>query len=130
MEMDDIEPGGLPLHHFQHRHVRGEWIRRSVVEAKRLGSSRHQRCRRSAVAAREQSDVMPLPYQLGGQVGHHALGAAIQFWRHALVEWGDLRDSHFDVTYIPKKFELLVTDICLSRVLALPEYREQYLFSP
>ena len=61
-------------------------------QAKCLRARRHQPGARDRVAAREERHIVALPNQLLGQIGDHALGAAVQLWRDALEERRDLCD--------------------------------------
>src|SRR6202034_2636222 len=51
---------------------------------------------RHAVAAGEQCHLVAERHELVGEISHHALAAAVEFWRHGLHEGCDLGNLHME----------------------------------
>ena len=95
--MQHVEFVGDTAHLFEHQHVRGEDVADRRVEAQCARPRSFERRLRVGVAACEQGHVVPQVDERIGEVGHHALGAAIEFRRNGLVQRGNLCDSHWPV---------------------------------
>ena len=95
VEMDHVEVVGALQHLGQHDHMRRQiGLQRGRVQPDRLIPHRHQSRACLGVRRGEQGHVMPQIDEGVGQVGHHALGAAVQPWRHGFVQRCDLGDLH------------------------------------
>ena len=96
VEVDDVEAGDVLEDQLHQPDVVRQRLPavRVAPQGPRAGGDQLRRCLR--VAAGEQRDLVPQPHQLFGQVGDDTLRAAVQLRRHALIQRGDLCDSHDD----------------------------------
>ncbi len=94
MEVQHVEVVGAAPHLVQHREVCGNvGFERRRIEAYGLLAHRHEARRRLCLSTCEQRDVVPLVHQRIGEVGHDALGSAVETRRNRFGEGGDLRDA-------------------------------------
>jgi hypothetical protein len=94
VEVQDVELVRATAHLLEHQRDRGERVADRGIEAQRAPRARDEIRRGLRLAAREERDVVAEPHQLFGEVGHHALRAAVQPRRDALRKRGDLGDLH------------------------------------
>ena len=64
------------------------------VEAQGARAGRHQTRLGDGIPAGKQGHLVALTDQLLGEVGDHALGAAVIWGRHTFEEQGNLSDPH------------------------------------
>jgi hypothetical protein len=78
VEMQDVEAISQALDLFEHNRVVGNVVANIRVEAQRFRAAWHQPCRGFRIPARKKRHVVALPDEFLSEVGHHALGAAIE----------------------------------------------------
>ena len=88
VEMHDVEfVSDYVLEHFiEHHEMMCDLIDATSVESQRFWAARNQIRRRNGIAARKQSDFMPLLHEFFGQIGNDPLGPTVELWRHAFVK--------------------------------------------
>ena len=96
-EVEFLVVAFLP-HALQHHHVQRVGIAHRAVEPQRLRPGRIEFRRGLGIAAGEQGNVVSQRHQFLGQPVHDPFGAAIQFGRNGLRQWGNLRDAHLTVS--------------------------------
>ena len=95
MEMQKIEFVPARMKFMQHGQVSGQVrFQRTRIEPNGLIAYRNQRRPCVGLRTREQRDLVPKLHESVGQVRHDAFGAAIQAWRHRLIQRRDLSDFH------------------------------------
>ena len=77
VKVHDVEAMRGALDLLEHGHMIGKVVASGWVEPQRLFGARYQLGGRIRIAACEERDLMTLPDQFLGEVGDHALGAAI-----------------------------------------------------
>src|SRR5487761_392248 len=93
MAMDYVEEIGPRENGLDEERVQRGCGGRLAAEAHRAVAYCHELGRRARVAAREERHPMPLPDQLFREIRDHALRAAVELWRNALVERRYLSDA-------------------------------------
>ena len=92
--VDDVEVAGALVDAEEHGEVERHGVDRPAAEAQTLRAAGNQARAGDRVPAGEERDVVSAGDQLLGQEGDHPFGPAVAARRDALVERGDLRDSH------------------------------------
>ena len=81
-------------HAFEQQHVRREGVADRRIEAQRARPCGFERRTGFGVAACEQRHIVAEVHERIGEVGHHALGAAVEFRGDCFVQRCNLCDSH------------------------------------
>jgi hypothetical protein len=95
VEVHDIEVSSLAGEHFDHPEMKCERVAAlSALQAQRSLDRRPELGAGDRIAARKESHVVAAPNAFLRQVGNDPFGSSVEFRRHALLKWGNLRNSH------------------------------------
>src|SRR5260221_13534952 len=94
MEMEDVEDLGGLRHALQHQMIERQPVDDAAIEPQALPTHRRQPGARYRIAAGEERDVVAERDEFLGETRHDPLRPAVEFWRHGLVEGGNLGNSH------------------------------------
>jgi hypothetical protein len=92
----DVELPGLAANQFHQPDVVWQRLPAIRIAPKGTLTSRRQGCAGLGIATGEQGDIMAELNQFFGEPGNNSFRSAIEFRRHAFVEWRYLCDSHGD----------------------------------
>lgn len=92
--MDDVELLDASLHHFELQDMVDRAVEAVVGQTQGAGAGGDQARVGLRIAAGEKRHLMALPDKFLGQVMDDALGAAVEAWRNAFIEGGNLGNSH------------------------------------
>jgi len=100
VEMDDVEIVLQPGHQIGLDQVGQGRFLAVGVKAQGLPTAFDQGGAGHRIAAGEQRHVFAQPDQFFGQIGNHPFGAAIEFGRNRLMQWGYHGDAHSTPSYL------------------------------